>query len=53
MSYIVDKGNECVVWTERKLKRYYAREIDHTEYATFEDWMWDMMRSGLVTEIIK
>lgn len=53
MSYIVDKGNECVVWSEKKLRKYYAREIDKAEYPDFDCWMWDMLRSGLVTEIIK
>lgn len=32
------------------LMAYYAKEIDKTEYPDFEGWMWDMKRSGLITE---
>ena len=53
MSYTVDLGDHAVVWSERKVKSYYERKIDHTEYPTFEDWMWDMNRMGLVIEKYK
>ena len=51
--YLVDMGDRCHVWNEGKVQRYYAREIDHTEYPSFDDWMWDMMRCGLVTEVLR
>ena len=32
------------------LMAYYAKEIDHVEYADFDGWKADMLRSGLLTE---
>lgn len=32
------------------LMAYYAKEIDHVEYADFDEWKADMLRSGLLTE---
>lgn len=52
MRYIVDMGERCKVMTERQLERYYKREIDKAEYADILDWKWDMIRCGLITEIV-
>lgn len=52
MRYIVDMGDKCKVMTEKQLARFYKREIDKSEYADISDWKWDMLRCGLITEII-
>lgn len=52
MRYIVDMGDHCKVMTEKQLARFYKREIDKSEYADISDWKYDMMRCGLITEII-
>lgn len=52
MRYLVDFGDKCKVLSERKLIRYYTKYVDKTEYEDISDWKWDMMRSGLITEII-
>ena len=49
--YRVDSGNETRIMGSKVLKRYYESEIDHNEYATFDEWLWDMQRCGLVTEV--
>lgn len=50
--YMVDLGDHTVLWSERKVKRYYERNIDHNEYATYDDWMGDMWRMALVVAVI-
>ena len=52
MRYLVDIGEKTKVMSERQLERYYKRNIDKAEYADISDWKWDMMRCGLITEII-
>ena len=52
MRYIVDMGDKSKVMTEKQLERFYKRNIDKAEYADISDWKWDMMRCGLITEII-
>lgn len=49
--YKVDFGNETRIMGGKVLKRYYETEIDHAEYDSFESWLWDMRRCGLITEI--
>lgn len=49
--YKVDFGNIYRIMNKREIVNLYNTTVDHSEYATFEDWMWDMNRCGLVTEI--
>lgn len=50
--YSVDLGDRCVVWSEKKLRKYYAKEIEHNPamcgYPSYEDWLTDMWRMRLV-----
>lgn len=48
MLYKIDMGNRVAMVTLNELEELYADRIDHTEYTSFEDWMADMERSGLV-----
>lgn len=50
--WLVDLGDHTEIWNTRKLNRYYTKEINHTEYKNFEDWLSDMTRMALVTAII-
>jgi hypothetical protein len=50
--FIVDLGDHCVRWSQKKLKKYYRKHVNHSEYATMSDWMWDMLRSGIITQIV-
>jgi len=52
MRYIVDFGDKCRILNEKQLEKYYKRNIDKSEYADILEWKWDMLRSGLITEII-
>ena len=52
MRYSVDFGDHCKVFTEKRLRRYYKRNVNKSEYREMSDWMWDMMRLGLIVEII-
>lgn len=52
MRYSVDFGDHCKVFTEKQLVRFYKRKVDKSEYRDMSDWMWDMMRLGLIVEII-
>lgn len=49
--YRVDFGDERYIIPESNLPILYENVIDKKEYPTFEDWMWDMKRSGLVRKI--
>lgn len=40
------------VFTLTEMKMVYEKEVDHEEYATFDDWLRDMLRS-CVFEILK
>ena len=53
MRYIVDFGDKCRILNEKQLEKYYKRNIDKSEYADILEWKWDMLRSGLITEIIQ
>ena len=48
MLYKIDMGNTTAMVTLNELEELYADKIDHTEDTSFEDWMADMERSGLV-----
>ena len=48
MLYKIDMGNTTAMVTLNELEELYADKIDHTGYTSFEDWMADMERSGLV-----
>ena len=50
--YSVDLGEGCKRWTQRKLEKHYVKHVDKTKYATISDWMWAMIRNGLITEIV-
>ena len=54
MEYLVyddTKGFAVKPITKAKLYRIWQVIIDHSIYATFEDWMWDMKRMDLVREV--
>lgn len=40
------------IFTLAEMEMVYEKEVDHKEYATFSDWLHDMLRSG-VFEILK
>lgn len=46
--YAVDFGESVEIFTESEIKYVFRNVIDHNEYATFDDWLWDMQRCGLV-----
>lgn len=48
MLYKIDMGNTTAMVTLNELEELYADKIDHTEYTSFEDWMADMEKCGLV-----
>lgn len=34
-------------FTEQEMQNLYNTDVDKTEYATFEDWLHDMLKSGV------
>lgn len=38
-------------YTLEEIKTLYATEVDKEEYLTFEDWLLDMLRSGVFEEV--
>lgn len=40
------------VFTEKQIKEVYRDMANKKEYETFEDWLFDMLRSGVFEEII-
>lgn len=49
--YSVDYGDTIRIMGEPTLKMVYETQIDHTEYADYDDWFADMTKCGLVTEV--
>lgn len=49
--YRVDFGDTTRIMGGKVLRRFYTTEIDHAEYTTFDEWLWDMERCSLVTEV--
>lgn len=45
----IDHGNWFSVINEFALHNIYVKQVDHKEYPTFDDWIWDMKRCGIVT----
>ena len=37
--------------TEEEWKEYYKKYIMKSEYTTFEGWIWDMLRSGVMEKV--
>ena len=35
------------IFTLDEMQSIYNKEVDHSEYATFQDWLHDMVRSGV------
>lgn len=35
-------------FTENQLKEIYRDIVDHTEYKDFQEWLYDMLKSGLI-----
>lgn len=39
------------IFDEAGMERIYATDVDKEEYAFFDFWLWDMLRSGVFEEI--
>ena len=39
------------IFDESEMERIYATDVDKEEYAFFDFWLWDMLRSGVFEEI--
>ena len=39
------------IFDESGMKRIYVTDVDKEEYAFFDFWLWDMLRSGVFEEI--
>ena len=39
------------IFDESDMERIYATDVDKEEYAFFDFWLWDMLRSGVFEEI--
>jgi len=50
-SYLVDFGDRRKILKATTVKWIYDVSVDKNEYATFDCWMWDMKRNGLITEV--
>lgn len=35
------------IFTLEEMQSTYNKEVNHSEYATFQDWLHDMVRSGV------
>ena len=57
-AYDYESFDERSIWsyggdefTYLDMLEFYDTDIDHSEYPTFEDWEWDMVRSGVFTRV--
>lgn len=57
-AYDYESFDEKSIWsyegdefTYLDMLEFYDTDIDHSEYPTFEDWEWDMVRSGFFTRV--
>lgn len=41
------------IFTFKEMKKVYEKEVDHEEYTTFDDWLHDMLRSGIFMIFVK
>lgn len=54
MKYTTYEGTEKIdigypdTRTEEGWKKYYEEYVMKSEYPTFEGWLWDMLRSGVL-----
>lgn len=46
-----NKQGERLVLNENGMKKMYEETVDKEEYAFFNFWLWDMLRSGVFEEI--
>ena len=50
MRYLCWESGGCDTYTMRDLKRIYKIDVDKKEYTDFEDWLSDMIKSGILIE---
>ena len=42
-----DEPHAGEIFTLEEMQSTYIKEVDHSEYDTFQDWLRDMARSGV------